>query len=75
MMNTNLEQFLSRFLIANYILSPETITHKVAVFQAQQTDSSTTPSLGPITNLPPESGGDVISPDQGLSSTRAWERG
>ena len=36
--------FLSRFLVENYILSPETITRKVAIFQTQQlTDSSTTP--------------------------------
>ena len=36
MINTNLEQFLSRFLVGNYILSPETITRKVAIFQTQQ---------------------------------------
>ena len=43
MINTNLEQFLSRFLVGSYILSPETITRKDAIFQMQQTDSSTTP--------------------------------
>ena len=45
MINTNLEQFLSPFLVGNYILSPKTITRKVSIFQDQtrQTDPSTTP--------------------------------
>jgi hypothetical protein len=43
MIGTNLEQFLSQSLVANYILAPKIITHKVAIFQTQQTDSSTTP--------------------------------
>jgi hypothetical protein len=43
MMNANLEQFLSRFLLQITFLSPETITHKIAIFQAQQAHSTTTP--------------------------------
>jgi hypothetical protein len=38
MMNTNLEQFLDHnFLLQITFLSPETITHKIAIFQMQQT--------------------------------------
>jgi hypothetical protein len=43
MIKTNLEQFLSQFFVGNYILLPKNITPKVAIFQTQQTDSSTIP--------------------------------
>ena len=79
-MNTNLEQFLSPFRVANYIFitrNYNTITHKVAIFQTQQIHSSTTPPWDQF-NLPRKICGVTwpaptrLFPQQ---EGRAWERG
>jgi hypothetical protein len=76
MMNTNLKQFLSRFLVANYIFITKTITHKIAIFQTQQTDYSTAPPWEQF-NLPRRTCGVTwptptrVFPQQ---EWRAWER-
>jgi hypothetical protein len=75
MMNTNLEQFLSRFLVANYIFITWNYNTSNCNFPNATNRLLYYPSLRSISIYHVKSAWHVTSSDQGLSSTRGKSLG